>query len=139
MVRKGLASENPWRDQALPKPDAHSTDKRKRKRSFTDDELSRLLYVGKPERLLREFMLIAALSGMRINEIAWIKACDVDPGHLTIEIPTAKTEAGVRLVPIHSKLKRVILDRLKGKAPGIGSSPSCPSRMRVGRASAACP
>jgi integrase len=128
MLRKGLASENPWRDQALPKSDTHQTDKRKRKRAFTDVELSRLLYDGSPERLLREFMLIAALSGMRINEIAWIRVRDVDPKYLTIEIPTAKTEAGIRLVPIHSKLKRVILDRLQGKAPDDWLFPELPEQ-----------
>lgn len=128
MLRKGLASENPWRDQAMPKSDTHQTDKRKRKRAFTDDELSRLLYTGKPDRLLNEFMLIAALSGMRINEIAWIKVRDVDRKHLTIEIPTAKTEAGIRLVPIHSKLKRIMLDRLAGKAPDDWLFPELPEQ-----------
>jgi hypothetical protein len=44
LLRKGLASgDNPWRDQALPKPSAHQMDPKKRKREFTDDELSRLL------------------------------------------------------------------------------------------------
>jgi site-specific recombinase XerD len=130
MLRKGLASENPWRDQALPKADTHQADKRKRKRAFTDDELSRLLHVGKPDRLLHEFMLIAALSGMRINEIAWIKARDVHPLQFTIEIPTAKTEAGIRLVPIHSKLKRIILDRLVGKAPDDWLFPELPEQTK---------
>ena len=58
-------------------------------------------------------MMIAALSGMRVDEIARIKAGDIANG--CIEVKEAKTRAGERLVPIHPALKEVIARRKAGK------------------------
>ena len=114
---KGLAGldigENPWLRQPMPKPS-----KRSGKRPFTDDEIGRLLYLGQPEPLLFDFMMIAALSGMREDEIACLSIGDVRDG--MFRVTGAKTEAGDRTVPIHSVLKPIITKRLKGS----GSAPS---------------
>jgi integrase len=100
----------------MPEAKDHRQDRKSGKREFTDDELCRLLYPTQPcDRLLQEFMLIAALSGMRINEIANIKVQDVALKDRTVLIPTAKTKAGVRRVPIHSLVLDIFTRRVKGQ------------------------
>lgn len=130
MYRKGLVSgENPWRFQSLPTSKSHRQDGQSGKRAFTDDELSRLLYDGgPPESVLHDFMLIAALSGMRINEIANIKVRDIDAQAMAITIPTAKTKAGIRLVPIHSGLQGIIARRMASKASTTWLFPELPEQ-----------
>jgi integrase len=59
-------------------------------------------------------MRIAALSGMRINEIGRLKVADC--ADEVFNIREAKTAAGVRRVPIHPTLKPIIARRSKGKA-----------------------
>lgn len=128
MLRKGLVDgENPWRLQSLPE----AKDRKSGKREFTDDELCRLLYPTQPcDPLLREFMLIAALSGMRINEIANIRVQDVDLTDRTVLIPTAKTKAGVRRVPIHSGLLDIFTRRVRGEPSATWLFPELPEQSK---------
>lgn len=108
----GLApGENPWTRQPLPKPARHTE---AGKRPFTDDEIGRLLFAGKPEPLLSDFMMVAALSGMREDEIAYLTIADCANG--IFRVRNAKTKSGDRTVPIHSKLKDVVARRRNGKA-----------------------
>lgn len=58
-------------------------------------------------------MLIGALSGMRIDEIARLTVTDCRGG--TFSVLDAKTSSGAREVPIHSELRKLIHARSKGR------------------------
>ena len=107
--RKGFVSENIWRGQSLAKPEP---DKDKRKREYTDEEMVKL-FGGEPGELLSDFMYIAALSGMRVDEIARLHVENIVDD--CFDITVAKTKAGIRMVPIHPALKDIVVRRIDGK------------------------
>ncbi len=125
-------SDNPWRGQRLPpknatKLNSDGTIEDNEPRPFTDDEVARLLYPGKPDDpVLMEFMLIAALSGMRREEIGRLRIRDVDLLGLSIDLPRAKSKAGIRAVPLHRDLARLIAKRVSGKSPSAWLFPELP-------------
>ncbi len=114
-------NSNPWRDQVMPKaPKPQRGSKAHHKeRPFTDDELMTLLdpKACAGDLTLSDFMLISPLSGMRIEEIASLRVEDVDLKSATMAVTEAKTEAGVRIVPIHPKIKCIFKRRIANKAP----------------------
>ena len=63
----------------------------------------------KGDSQLADLILIGAYTGARIEEICSVKCQDIDDKTSSIRITDSKTEAGKRLIPIHSKLK----DRIK--------------------------
>lgn len=118
--RKGIVEANIWRGQSLAKP---QTPKELDKRPFNDDEL-KVLFSGNANPVLRDFMSIAALSGMRIDEIAKLRVRDIVND--CFDIVEAKTSAGVRMVPIHSGLKELVKQRTASKAEGDWLFPELP-------------
>lgn len=102
---------NPWRKHKTVA--ALSKQKEEYKRPFTDDEVTRLLYGGSPDDTLADYMLIAALTGMRIAEIGALTVGDCEGG--VFNIRKAKTKAGIRKVPIHSALRGIVARRSKGR------------------------
>lgn len=68
--------DNPWPGQWLKEMPSHQRGEDNYKRPFTDDEVRRLFFVGKPEPILRDFMMVAALTGAREDEIARLKVGD---------------------------------------------------------------
>lgn len=111
MERRGLARENPWRDQA---PEKRTAPTDADKRPFTDLEVAALLS-GTTYTTLHDLMRIAALSGLRIEEIAQLTVRDCADGLFNVRV--AKTKAGVRRVPIHTALAPIIARRSQGKDP----------------------
>lgn len=122
--RKGYVEENVWTGQSLAKP---QLTKAEEPREFTDEEAANLLtgmmvtsetrkqrFVG-PTPLLRDFMAIAALSGMRVEEIARLTVADTQGS--AFNITQAKTKAGIRRVPIHPSLTEIVARRTTGKKP----------------------
>lgn len=117
MFKAGEVEEgNPWDRKSLPKdkkhqikPDAPNAPER----PFTDDEV-RTLLSGKTDQDLADAMLIAALSGLRLDEIGQLRVGDCKGS--TFAVTSAKTEAGVRAVPIHSGLAGVVTRRTKGQS-----------------------
>lgn len=107
--RKGIVEENIWRGQSLAKPEP---DKDTQKRPYTEDEMKKL-FGGDPGELLLDFMHIAALSGMRVDEIARLNVENIVDD--CFDITVAKTKAGIRMVPVHSALKAIIARRIDGK------------------------
>jgi len=103
--------ENPFADQ-------HRKDKQRRGwLPYTVEELSALFAdVGlqvRPEShtaatAMPWIMLVALYSGMRLNEIAELATVDVQEqdGVPFLDVTEAKSEAGVRRVPVHSELIR---------------------------------
>lgn len=119
LVQRGHVSENPWQGQRLNERRAGRGDK---EREFTDSEVRQLLSAPWPARMreqhkerLHDAMLIAALSGLRIEEICRLKVADCADG--LFDIRQAKTRAGERKVPIHADLKAIVRKRTKGKQP----------------------
>lgn len=111
LLRRGIVNENPWREQFLPiKGHTDTQDER----PFTDDEIKTLL-VNAVDARLADTMRIAALSGMRIEEICLLRVADCADG--LFQIRKAKTQAGVRVVPIHSALAPMVAARCRGKRP----------------------
>ena len=109
---KGFAGENPWREQSPEK--ATQRAKEDEPRWFTDEELV-TLFRGITTPLLVDTMKIAALSGMRCEEIARLKVRDCQGG--LFDVRSAKTSAGVRKVPVHSQLQRLVARRMADKRP----------------------
>lgn len=122
------APDNPWRGQVMPqKPSRRRGNAKSEPRAFTDDEVSTLLYRGEPDDVLRDFMMIAALSGMRIDEIGRIKVQNVDIKFTNaLSIEEAKSDAGVRTVPIHPRIESIIKRRIANKSPDDWLFPELP-------------
>lgn len=111
MVRRGLADQNPWREQQrTPK----KTGRNSQKRSFTDEEVA-ALFSGETYLTLHDMMRLSILSGMRQDEVASLRVENVE--RKFFNITDAKTPAGVRRVPIHPSLKSLVARRTRGKAP----------------------
>lgn len=86
------------------------------KRPFTDDEVARLLS-GPTYGTLHDLMRIAALSGMRISEIARLTVETSADG--VFRVTEGKTASSVREVPIHPDLKRLVDQRRCGKTEDV--------------------
>lgn len=77
-------------------------------RPFEPEQVNVL--ISKAQIDLKNLMSISLLSGMRLNEIASLKRDHI----ITVEgvrcfhIPKAKSKAGIRDVPIHSKLLKIV-------------------------------
>jgi len=112
LIQKGHVNENPWLNQAPPKAKVHLKGQDYQERAFTDDEVSTLLN-GPADGVLSDLMRIAALSGMRIEEICGLRVKDCVNDAL--RVTKAKSLAGIRSVPIHSGLTTIIAARCEGK------------------------
>jgi len=108
-------AHNPWLEKSLPKPQAHRVSHDGadgRERPFTDDELRKLL-AGDADDDLADMMRIAALSGMRLEEIGQLRVEDCRDEMFAVR--GGKTSAAVRQAPIHSVLRPIIKARSNGK------------------------
>ncbi|MFU0967687.1 tyrosine-type recombinase/integrase [Kluyvera ascorbata] len=101
---------NPFRLHKL-----HTAKSRTSYEAFTDVEITKLISafneLGEDE--LRDVTAIAAYSGMRINEIASLKSENIREveGVLCFEVTEGKTRNAARLVPLHSAIKTMVLER----------------------------
>lgn len=108
----GFVCGNPWMGKSLPK---HHVPRSEQERAFTDDEM-RLLFTGKAlDGFMRDLMALAALSGMRVEEIFQLRVADCAGG--VFNVRRSKTAAGERKVPIHGELKAIVARRCEGKTP----------------------
>jgi len=88
---------------------------------FTIDELNALFDPLPSKAWLWEVAFVALYSGMRANEICsltWENIIQHD-GVTCFDIVAAKTEAGVRRVPVHSRLAWLTARRPGGKQSGL--------------------
>jgi integrase len=116
LIKRGHLPEdasNPWSGQAPRKPpkDTNGLD---RERAFTDAEVA-LLLASPPDTVMGEFMLVAALTGMRREEIGRLRVKDCADG--VFVIPQGKTAAAARRVPVHPELAAMVERRVTGKGP----------------------
>ena len=117
---------SPWHDQVEPQRGRQGA-KKEPERPFTTEEVKRLLYgpataTTKFDDLTREVTVFGLLSGMREDEIVRLQVGDVVEGPdgvgWVFDIKESKTDAGVRMVPIHPHLMESIAERNKGKKAG---------------------
>jgi integrase len=108
----GNAPDNPWIGKSISK---RAVKDEAPERPFTDEEVERL-FSGGPTWQMRDVMAIAALSGMRLDEIFQLKV--VDCADHVFHVRTAKTHAGIRRVPIHPALISILSRRMEGKSQG---------------------
>lgn len=111
LIKKGHTEINIWAGQSLPKIKPKGEDQ-KSKRPFTDDEVLTLLR-GITNPMVLDAVTVAALSGMRTEEIARMKVADCAGG--MFRVTDAKTQAGIRSVPIHPDLRQLVARRTKRK------------------------
>jgi len=116
MERQGFADSNPWRGKSLPKP-RRGVAADTRERAFTAGEMIALFnppanHQGKYNSL-SDLMMVATLSGMRIEEICQLRVMDIADGLFTVN--QSKTKAGTgRKVPIHPDLEGIVSQRMSG-------------------------
>lgn len=115
LLRKGIApgDKNPWDNQAPHKGSLKGVSE-DTERAFDEAEMRRLL-AGPADAELGDLMRVAALSGMRIEEICLLKVRDC--AEAVFNIRKSKTKAGIRKVPIHPALAAIVASRSKGKDP----------------------
>jgi integrase len=102
-------SGNPWKEVKLDRRLGKTT-----VRAFTDREIV-TLFEGTTDQTMLDFMRFGALSGMRENEIGRLTVADCAGGWFNVG--RSKTDAGVRMVPIHPDLADIVARRSLGKAP----------------------
>lgn len=89
------------------KPNAHVNNKTESWIPFEEDDIV-LLYkeaINNEDVHLADLIMIAAYTGARIEEICSLKCENVYIKRKCLNITDAKTTAGIRTVPIHSKLQ----------------------------------
>lgn len=116
---------SPWHDQLEPQRGRKGT-KEVKERPFTTEEVKALLY-GEPTRvtkfddLTHEVTIFGLLSGLREDEIVSLQVGDVIEGPdgmgQAFDLSRSKTQAGVRMVPVHPDLMGNVAERTKGKKP----------------------
>lgn len=109
MEKRYVATANPWSRQSRR---VVCRDRNAVKRPFTDDEVKALLG-GQTSRTLHDMMRLAALTGMRLTEIGGLRVKGARLGVFHVE--ASKTTSGVRGVPVHPDLKRLVARRILGK------------------------
>ena len=118
LEKRGHYEGNPWAGQSL-SDKARGRRKGQRepgeadKRPFTEDEAQKLLE-GITDQLLSDFCHVAALTGMRRDEIANLKVKHIQDR--IIKVPGTKTAAAVREVPVHPDIEVIFARRTEGKA-----------------------
>lgn len=109
---------SPWAGQFLSKSkrSAARDPGESAKRPFEDAEVATLLH-GLADPLLADFCRVAALTGMRREEIATLRVRHIRNG--MIRVPGTKTAAAAREVPIHPALASLIARRTSEKGPDV--------------------
>lgn len=117
LLRRGHASANPWERQSLKARKVRTESGEEAKRPFTDEEVRAILAGAGGIRSLpmADLCRLAALSGMRLGEIADLKVRNVRGG--AIRVAQGKTDAAARDVPIHPDVAAMIAARCAGKDP----------------------
>ena len=118
LARRTYVESNPWNDthQSERRPLESDDPSEKDKLAFTDEQITTLLNrSGEAPDYMHDLMMVAALTGARIDVICGLRVRDVRDGRLFFK--KAKREKYDRPVHIHTKLKPIITKRSKGKKP----------------------
>jgi integrase len=112
---------NHWEALKLVTPKRHRTGDPsgpKKERAFSTSEMRTLLFSEPPSGMrgletLHDAMRVAALSGMRIEEICRLRVQDCEGG--TFRVVSGKTRSAIREVPVHPDLQSIVDHRMKHK------------------------
>lgn len=117
LIRRGHASVNPWERQSLKVRKVRTEDGEEAKRPFTDKEVGAIIAgaEGVSSLPMVDLCRLAALSGMRLGEIADLKVRNVRDG--VIRVAQGKTDAAARDIPVHPDLAAMVAARCAGKDP----------------------
>ena len=105
LLRKKYIAKNPINIEYLEETDAQ-------KEPFTKEELKQIFLIKTSKTNLNYYKFLL-YSGLRTQELSKIQIKDIEEKF--INIPTAKTLKGIRLIPIHKKLNEIIKEQKKGK------------------------
>lgn len=116
LMRRTRVHSTPWTNTHIPTRRKRDTEDRddEGKTAFEDGQVTVLIKGSAPEPL-PDLMLIAALTGARINAICDLRVRDCQGGAFTFK--RAKKEPRDRTIPIHSKLRVIITRRTANKKP----------------------
>lgn len=128
LMKRGHAEANPWQGQSRTKV-RRADGENARKRPFTDAEV-KVLLAGDADQELADAMRIAALSGMRFEEIYRLRVKNCAGGWM--EVRDGKSRASDRRVPIHPDLDGIIARRCAGVSPAAYLFPE-PGDVKEGR------
>lgn len=112
--------EDPFENISYPRTGTKG--KKKPDRAYSEDMLIRLYEASHKDDTTRHALLIAAYTGMRIEEMFRVKKSDVmridldGESRLYFELKDSKTEAGIRDVPINKVIQPIVEAMLKGTA-----------------------
>lgn len=112
---------NPWNAAKVKVPAEPAT---KKERPFTETEIAKL-FMGNAKQKMMDLMMMAALTGARLDAIVDLKVGDIIEGK-AICFKVQKREQDVRYVPIHAALDEIIERRTAGKKPGDDLFPEFP-------------
>jgi integrase len=114
LIRQDRVSANPWEKTHVTERNLSHEDDDEGARPFTEGEV-RTLLTGSAPAPLPDLMLVAALTGARIDAICNLRVQDCAKGSFNVR--KAKKEKRARIVPIHPRLKPILSRRIKGKEP----------------------
>lgn len=126
LVLRTPVDRNVFAELHLEKP---SVDHEEEERAFTDTEVQTLL-MGKADPGMLDVMLIAALTGARLDAVIDLRVGECADGWFTFK--PQKKEKSARDVPIHSALKAMVAGRAMGKAPEDDLFPEWPAAVAKG-------
>lgn len=111
LARREYAKENPFHELNLDKPETERADD---ERPYTDQEVQCLL-MGTPMEgdRMRDVMMVAALTGARLDAVVDLKVGGLFDGYFTFK--AQKKERGSRHVPVHPDLDEIVARRIEGK------------------------
>lgn len=116
---------NPWRDAVVYMPTAKALEE---ERPFSEQEVVTLL-TGPAKPVMRDLMLMGALTGARLDAIVDLKVGDI-VDNKAFRFKPQKREKGVRYVPIHAGLKEIVQRRTKDKPADEDLFPEYPQDSR---------
>lgn len=115
-----IHDENPWLAVIVK---VEETPHEEEERAFTDGEVQTLL-LGNASTEMHDLMMIAALTGARLDVIVDLKVGDTTKG--AFKFKPQKKEKSPRYVPIHPSLADIVERRTKGKEAADDFFPEFP-------------
>ncbi|MGU3422532.1 tyrosine-type recombinase/integrase [Methylobacterium sp. D54C] len=120
LVLRTHVADNPWTHCQLEKPEENAD---MEERSFTDGEVQKLL-MGSPPAGIMDVMLVAALTGARLDAVIDLRVGECADGWFTFK--PQKKERHERDVPIHPALQQLVANRVRGKSADDDLFPEWP-------------
>lgn len=132
---RGEIDANPFdRMQATLKKSKRGTETARR--TWTDVELMTVLHGLRDDRrepLLFPLTLLALYTGMRLNEVCNLRREDYDDQAQVLHVREGKSQAAVRIVPIHPVIREAVAELAESSPDGYllpGLVPGGPDRKR---------